>query len=87
MRKISLKIIQQRNFTRKRNQLKRYAIIQSKVAELYEEGNQSKSKAQAYRRFISIHYPVSERTFWRAMGTDVEREMTELENKIREKGW
>lgn len=82
MRKVSLEIIRQRVFTRKLNQLKRFAIIQSKVAELYEEGNQSKSKAQAYRRFISIHYPVSERTFWRAMGTDVEKEMAELKNKF-----
>lgn len=84
MRKISLRIIQQRNLTRKLNQLKRYAIIQSKVSELYEEGNQSKSKAQAYRKFVCIHYPISERTFWRIMGTNVEKEMQELETKIKQ---
>lgn len=82
MRKISLRIIQQRNLTRKLNQLKRYAIIQSKISELYEEGNQS--KAQAYRKFVSIHYPVSERTFWRIMGTNVEKEMQELEIKTKQ---
>lgn len=35
------------------NVLRRYAIIQELVAERYEEGNQSKSKAQAYRQHIN----------------------------------
>lgn len=57
------------------NVLKRYAIIQSMVDDLYEEGNQSKSKAQAYRQHINKLYPMGERTFWRIMGTDVNKEL------------
>lgn len=59
------------------NVLKRIAIIQEMVEDVYEPGNQSKSKAQAYRQHISKLYPMGERTFWRYMGTDVKKEMAE----------
>lgn len=57
------------------NVLKRYALVQEMVEQLYEPGNQSKSKAQAYRQHVTKIYPMSERTFWRIMGTDVDKEM------------
>jgi hypothetical protein len=61
--------------SRRINVLKRMLIVQDMVTELYEPGNQSKSKAQAYRKHINKLYPMGERTFWRYMGTDVEKEM------------
>lgn len=67
--------IVKRSESRRKNALKRYAIIQSLVAERYEEGNQSKSKAQAYRQHVNNLYPMGERTFWRIMGTDIQKEM------------
>ncbi|WP_165026781.1 hypothetical protein [Dysgonomonas sp. ZJ279] len=57
------------------NVLKRYAIIQALVAERFEEGNQSKCKRQAYRQHINTLYPMGERTFYRIMGTDVNKEL------------
>lgn len=57
------------------NKLRLYQLVQEMVDKHYEPGNQSKSKAQAYRQHIIKVYPMSERTFWRIMGTDVEKEM------------
>ena len=66
--------------SRRKNVLKRAMIIQNIVAEYYEPGNQSKSKAQAYRHHISKIYPMGERTFWRYMGMDVKQEMKNAQN-------
>jgi hypothetical protein len=63
---------------RRLNALKRYEIIQKQVEALYEPGNQSKSKIQAYRQ-INKTQPMGERTFWRIMGTDVNREIKKNE--------
>lgn len=57
---------------RKENLLKRIENVQRIVRENYEEGNQSKCKLQAYRNNVMPVYPMSERTFWRYMNTDVE---------------
>lgn len=58
--------------TRKENLLKRIENVQRIVRENYEEGNQSKCKLQAFRNNVLPVYPMSERTFWRYMNTDVE---------------
>ncbi len=57
--------------TKKENLLKRIELVQRIVEENYEPGNQSKCKLQAYRRKIMAIYPMSERTFWRYMSTNV----------------
>ena len=72
-------VIEKRSISRRKNVLIRYKNVQSKVAQRYEEGNQSKSKAQAYRQIKDIH-GLSERTFWRIMGTNVNEEMEKLNN-------
>lgn len=56
---------------KKGNLLKRIENVQRIVEENYEPGNQSKCKLQAYRRNVMEIYPMSERTFWRYMNTDV----------------
>lgn len=56
---------------RKENLLKRIENVQRIVEENYEPGNQSKCKLQAYRKNVMSIYPMSERTFWRYMNTDV----------------
>lgn len=81
MSKISAETIKKRALSRRSNMLKRYAIIQDLVAERYEEGNQSKSKAQAYRKLKDTH-GLSERTFWRMMGTNIEKETLELNKQM-----
>lgn len=68
-------VVIKRRESRRMNVLKRVMIIQNIVAEYYEPGNQSKSKAQAYRQHINKVYPMGERTFWRYMGMDVKQEM------------
>lgn len=57
---------------RKENLLKRIENVQRIVEENYESGNQNKCKLQAYRRNVMAIYPMSERTFWRYMNTDVD---------------
>jgi hypothetical protein len=56
---------------RKENLLKRIRKVQRIVEENYEPGNQSKCRLQVYRKNVTAVYPMSERTFWRYMGTDV----------------
>lgn len=63
-----------------KNVLKRIEIIQQIVNEKYEEGNQSKSKRQVWRHHINRMYPMSERTFYNYMGTDVKKEMKKAEH-------
>lgn len=63
---------------RKENLLKRIENVQRIVRENYEEGNQSKCKLQAYRNNVMPVYPMSERTFWRYMNTDVEAKKGKL---------
>ena len=65
--------------TRKENLLKRIENVQRIVEENYESGNQSKCKLQAYRKNVMSIYPMSERTFWRYMNTDVDAKV--LKNK------
>lgn len=67
-------VIEKRSISRRKNVLIRYGNVQSEVAQRYEVGNQSKSKAQAFRQIRDIH-GLSERTFWRIMGTDVTKEL------------
>lgn len=63
------------------NTLRRIEIVQRMVGDMYEPGNQSKSKAQAYRQQVSKVYPMGERTFWRYMGTDVKKETEKAAGK------
>lgn len=56
---------------RKENLLKRIENVQQIVEKNYEPGNQSKCKLQVYRQNVMAIYPMSERTFWRYMNTDV----------------
>lgn len=69
-----------RRESRKLNTLKRIMLVQNLANEFYEPGNQSKSKAQAYRLHINKVYPMGERTFWRYMGTDVKKEMQDAQH-------
>ena len=55
----------------KENLLKRIENVQRIVEENYEAGRQDKCKLQAYRKNVMSVYPMSERTFWRYMNTDV----------------
>ncbi|NDV45490.1 hypothetical protein D0T49_00285 [Paludibacter sp. 221] len=71
--------IEKRRESRRMNVLKRAEIIQSIVAENFEPGNQSKSRAQAYRQHINKLYPMGERTFWRYMSINVKEEMHEAQ--------
>lgn len=59
---------------RKENFLKRVEKVQRIVEENYEPGNQSKCKLQAYRKNVMSIYPMSERTFWRYMNTDLSKQ-------------
>ena len=68
-------VVEKRRESRRLNVIKRVMIVQNIVAEHFEPGNQSKSKAQAYRKYISRIYPMGERTFWRYMGMNVKEEM------------
>ena len=61
--------------SRKINVLKRIENVQRIVNENYEPGNQSKCKLQAYRKYVLPIYPMSERTFWRYMNTNIIDEM------------
>lgn len=63
------------------NLLKRIENVQRMVDEHYEAGNQSKCKLQAYRKYVMHIYPMSERTFWRYMMTDVEKERKQIHSK------
>ena len=60
--------------------LKRVRNVQQIVEENYEPGNQSKCKLQAYRKNVMNIYPMSERTFWRYMNTNVEKEEQQLDD-------
>lgn len=68
-------VVEKRRESRRLNVIKRAMIVQNIVAEHFEPGNQSKSKAQAYRQHISKLIPMGERTFWRYMGMNVKEEM------------
>jgi hypothetical protein len=59
--------------TRRGNLLKRIGNVQRIVEENYEPGNQSKCRLQAYRQNVMDIYPMSERTFWRYVKTDVSK--------------
>lgn len=72
-------IAKKRAASRRMNVIKRAMIIQSIVTELYEPGNQSKSKAQAYRKQVNRVYPMGERTFWRYMGMNTKKEMQDAQ--------
>lgn len=61
--------------SRRINVIKRAKIVQEMTMKLYEPGNQSRSKAQAYRQQVNNIYPMGERTFWRYMSMDIEREL------------
>lgn len=55
------------------NVINRIEKVKKIVEANYEPGNQSKCKLQALRKQVMEVYPMSERTFWRYMTTDVER--------------
>ncbi|HBX45542.1 hypothetical protein [Limibacterium fermenti] len=69
---------------RKENLLKRIENVQRIVEENYEPGNQSKCKLQAFRRNVMPVYPMSERTFWRYMNTDVKDKNQSLKDDPRQ---
>lgn len=67
--------------SRKMNVLKRAKKVQEMTMRLYEPGNQSRSKAQAYRLQVKDAYNIGERTFWRYMSfKDIDQK---LENVAR----
>jgi hypothetical protein len=70
--------------TRRENLLKRIENVQRIVEENYEPGNQSKCKLQAYRQHVMGIYPMSERTFWRYMNTDVDDKKKKNDNDPRQ---
>ena len=53
-------------------------IMQDIVAQFYEPENQSRCKKWVFKKHVFPKHPMSERTFWRMLGTDV----SELENGI-----
>mgnify|MGYP001324426896 CR=1 FL=1 len=57
-------ISKKRAQSRRMNVIKRAKIVQEMTMKLYEPGNQSRSKAQAYRQQVNNTYPMGERTFW-----------------------
>jgi len=61
----------------KENLLMRIENVQRIVKEHYEPGNQSKCKLQVYRKHVFPIHPMSERTFWSYMRTDVNAERGE----------
>lgn len=66
---------------RKENLLKRIEKVQRIVEANYEPGNQSKCKLQAFRNHVQEVYPMSERTFWRYMNTDLKKKEKTEEDK------
>lgn len=66
--------------SRRINAIKRAKIVQEMTMKLYEPGNQSRSKAQAFRQQVNALYPMGERTFWRYMSMDTEKEMQNVQN-------
>lgn len=69
--------------TRRINVLKRYAKIKELTNQYYEPENQNKCKIQAYRQHIYDLYPMSQRSFYQIMGTDVDKEMKELNKQMK----
>jgi hypothetical protein len=69
--------------TRKENLRKRIENVKRIVEDNYEPGNQKKCKLQAYRFSVMQVYPMSERTFWRYMNTDVDENVNknEMDNR------
>lgn len=63
-----------------KNVLKRIIIVKQIVDKYYEPGNQSKSKASVYRKVVRDMYPMSEVTFRRYMSTDVEKELSKIDD-------
>lgn len=68
--------------TRRLNTLKRYAFIKQLTNEYYEPENQSKCKRQALKRHVNPVYPISERAFYHIMGTDVDKEIKEINKQM-----
>lgn len=69
--------------SKKENLLKRIENVQRIVEENYEPGNQSKCRLQAYRKNVMPVYPMSERTFWRYMNTELNAKDTKIEDDSR----
>ncbi|MFV0397351.1 MAG: hypothetical protein ACK5JU_04965 [Bacteroidales bacterium] len=65
---------------RKENLIKRIENVQRIVEENYEPGNQNKCKLQAFRRHVMDIYPMSERTFWRYVNADIDKETSKKED-------
>lgn len=72
-------ISKKRAQSRRMNVIKRAKIVQEMTMKLYEPGNQSRSKAQAYRQQVSNTYPMGERTFWRYMSMNIEKEIQDAQ--------
>lgn len=68
-------ISKKRAQSRRMNVIKRAKLVQEMTMKLYEPGNQSRSKAQAYRQQVNNTYPMGERTFWRYMSMNIEKEL------------
>jgi len=67
---------------KKQHLLTRIRNVQRIVDENYEPGNQSKCKLQAFRKNVMPIYPMSERTFWRYMNTNINAESNKIKNSI-----
>jgi len=61
--------------SKEENLLKRIENVKRIVEENYEPGNQKKCKLQVYRFNVKPIYPMSERTFWRYINTDLTGEI------------
>jgi len=72
-------ISKKRAQSRRMNVIKRAKIVQEMTMKLYEPGNQSRSKAQAYRQQVNNTYPMGERTFWRYMSMNIEKELQDAQ--------
>ncbi|MBK5719773.1 hypothetical protein JGH11_02680 [Dysgonomonas sp. Marseille-P4677] len=72
-------ISKKRAQSRRMNVIKRAKIVQEMTMKLYEPGNQSRSKAQAYRQQVNNIYPMGERTFWRYMSMNIEKELQDAQ--------
>lgn len=73
-------ISKKRAQSRRMNVIKRAKIVQEMTMKLYEPGNQSRSKAQAYRQQVNNTYPMGERTFWRYMSMNIEKELEDAQH-------
>ena len=60
---------------------KKAKMVQQLVEAHYEEGRQDRCKRWIYRNYVQKLMPMSERTFWRYMGMQVEENRKETDER------